>query len=123
MSTATSAALVQPVRNPYFHDMERRAAERRLCSLEATSHAIEPGPALSWGAVVNDISPAGLSVTLCFPFRPGTFLAVDLQSESGMVRMLMVRVQNAHDQVDGRWRLGCEFIKPLSESDMEQLVC
>jgi hypothetical protein len=122
MSAATSAALVQPVRNPYFHDMERRALERRICSLEATSHAIEPGQTLSWGAVVTDISAGGVSVTLCFPFRPGTYLAVDLQSESGMVRTLMVRVQHVHDQADGRWRLGCEFIKPLSESDMELLV-
>ena len=122
MSAANSAALVQAVRNPYFHDMERRAVERRFCSVEATSHAIEPGQTLSWGAVVNDISAGGVSVTLCYPFRPGTYLAVDLQSESGMVRTLMVRVLHVHDQADGRWRLGCEFIKPLSESDMELLV-
>lgn len=122
MSAATTAALVQPVRNPYFHDMERRAAERKICSLEATSHAIEPGQTLSWGAVVNDVSAGGLSVTLCFPFRPGTYLAVDLQSEAGTARTLMVRVQHVHDQTDGRWRLGCEFIKPLGESDMEMLM-
>lgn len=122
MSAGTSAALVQPVRNPFFHDLDRRAEKRHICTLEATSHAIEPGQTLSWGAVVNDLSPGGLSVTLCFPFRPGTFLAVDLQSDAGMARTLMVRVQHVHDQVDGRWRLGCEFIKPLSESDMELLL-
>jgi hypothetical protein len=71
-----------------------------------------------WGATVNDISSGGLCVTLCFPFRRGTFLAVDLQAD-GMARTLMVRVQHVHDQRDGMWRLGCEFIKPLSESDME----
>jgi hypothetical protein len=122
MCAEQSAALVQSVPNPYFHDMERRAVERRICSLEATSHAVEPGPALSWGAVVNDISPGGLSVTLGFPFRAGTYLAIDLPSASGMVRTLMVRVRHVHDQVDGRWRLGCEFLKPLGESDMEPLV-
>lgn len=122
MSAASSAALVQPIRNPYFHDMERRAAERHVCSLQATSRPIEPGQSLSWGAVVNDISSHGVSVTLCFPFRPGTYLAVDLQSDTGMVRTLMVRVQHVHDQVDGMWRLGCEFVKPLAETDMALFV-
>ncbi len=122
MSAAISAALVQPVRNPFFLEMERRAVERRICSLEATSHAVEPGRTLSWGAVVNDITPGGASITVCFPFRPGTYLAIDLQSDTGTVRTLMVRVLHVNDQVDGRWRLGCEFIKPLSESDVELLV-
>ncbi len=122
MSAASSAATVQPVRNPFFRDMERRSAERHVCSLQATSSPIEPGQGLSWGATVNDISAGGLSVTLCFPFRPGTFLAVDLQSENGMVRTLMVRVQHVHDQVDGMWRLGCEFVKPLTDSDMDLFV-
>jgi PilZ domain len=122
MNATSSAALVQPVRNPYFHDLERRAGDRHLCSLEATSHAIEPGQTLSWGAVVNDISAGGVSVTLCYPFRLGTYLAIELQGHNGMMRTLMVRVVHVHDRTDGMWRLGCEFLKPLTESDMEMLL-
>src|SRR5262245_29034207 len=113
MSVISSAALVQPVGNPYFQDLDRRCAERQACNLEATSRPIETGDTLSWGAVVHDISASGVGVTLCYPFKPGTYLAIELQTAHGMVRTLMVRVVNVDDQVDGQWRLGCEFIKPL----------
>lgn len=119
MSALSTAALVQPVRNPYFRDSDHREAERHPCQLEATSHPIEVGETLSWGAVVHDISAGGVGITLCFPFRPGTYLAVDLQGPGGAVRTLMVRVVHVHDQRDGQWRLGCEFIKPLTQSEME----
>lgn len=122
MIAEASAALVQPVRNPFFREADRRGAERHLCSLEATSHPVEDDQPLSFGAVVTNISATGLSVTLCFPFRPGTFLSIDLQTGAGMVRTLMVRVLHVHDLIDGQWRLGCEFIKPLSESDMELIL-
>ena len=123
MKPISSAALVQPVRNPFFHNSERRDSPRKACSLEATSHPIEGGgDTLSWGAVVHDISPSGVGITLCFPFRPGTYLDVELQAPKGTLRSLMVRVVNVQDQADGMWRLGCEFIKPLTESDMDMLV-
>ncbi len=92
MIAKTSAAMVQPMRNPYFHDAERRGEVRHALALEATSHPMEPNETLSWGAVVNDISAGGLSVTLCYPFRAGTYLAIDLQYPNGMIRTLMVRV-------------------------------
>ncbi|MBI1832378.1 MAG: PilZ domain-containing protein [Planctomycetes bacterium] len=122
MSVLSTAALVQPVRNPYFHDLERRGDERHACSVEATSHPIEVGETLSWGAMVHDVSSSGLAVTLCYPFKPGTFLAVDLQSPGAMVRTLMVRVVHVHDRNDGQWRLGCEFVKPLTQSDMDLIL-
>ena len=122
MSTISSAARVQQVRNPYFQSLERREGERHACTLEATSHSTEVGETISWGAMVHDISSGGMGITLCYPFRPGTFLAVDLQNPAGMVRTLMVRVLHVHDQTDGQWHLGCEFVKPLTESDMELLL-
>jgi PilZ domain len=122
MSATATSATVQRVRNPFFQETDRRGAERHACALEATSHAIEPGPTLSWGAVVNDISVGGVSITLCYPFRLGTYLAVDLPCASGMVRTLMIRVVHVDDLVDGMWRLGCEFLKPLTQSDMDLIV-
>ena len=122
MNSTPTAALVQHVRNPFFRDLERRGADRHACSLEATSHPLEVGETLSWGAVVNDISAGGIAITLCYPFRPGTYLAVDLQCPGGMLRTLMVRVLHVHDRVDGMWRLGCEFVKPLTQSEMELIV-
>jgi hypothetical protein len=118
MSEIPTAASVRHVRNPFFHDLERRGGDRHACSLEATSRSIEIAEMLSWGAVVSDLSAGGVGITLCYPFRPGTYLAVELQSPSGKLRTLMVRVLHVHDQSDGQWRLGCEFVKPLTETDM-----
>jgi hypothetical protein len=118
MSEIPTAASVQHVRNPFFHDLERRSGDRHACSLEATSRSIEVAEMLSWGAVVSDLSDRGVGITLCYPFRPGTYLAVEMQSPGGKLRTLMVRVLHVHDQSDGQWRLGCEFVKPLTESDM-----
>jgi hypothetical protein len=122
MLAESSSALVQPVRNPYLHSTDRRDAPRHPCALQATSQALESGETLSWGAVVHDISADGIGVTLCYPFRPGTYLDIELQTPHCMLRSLMVRVVNVHDQRDGMWRLGCEFVKPLTQSDMELLV-
>jgi hypothetical protein len=122
MLATSTAALVQPVRNPYLYSTERRESARHACALEATSSAVETGETLSWGAVVQDISADGIGITLCYPFRPGTYLDVELQTPNCMLRSLMVRVVHVHDRRDGMWRLGCEFVKPLSQSDMELLV-
>jgi hypothetical protein len=122
MPATSSAALVQPVRNPYLLNTDRRDSPRHACALEATSQACESADSLSWGAVIHDLSANGIGITLCYPFRPGTYLDVELQTPNCMLRSLMVRVVNVHDQRDGMWRLGCEFVKPLTQSDMELLV-
>ena len=83
---------------------------------------METSESLSWGAVVQDISTDGLGLTLCYPFRLGTYLAVDIPTLSGTLRSMMVRVVHVDDQRDGMWRLGCEFVKPLSESDMDIVI-
>jgi hypothetical protein len=122
MNATSTAAVVQPVRNPYFHAGERRESPRHACSLEATSHPMENSDALSFGAVVHDISANGVGITLCYPFRPGTYLDVELQVPRCMLRSLMVRVVHVEDLRDGMWRLGCEFVKPLTQSDMDLLI-
>jgi hypothetical protein len=122
MSATSTAALVQHIRNPYYHDPDRRTAERHFCSLEATSRQDDGDEAISFGAVVDDISTGGLSVVMCYPFKQGTFLSVDLQCADGMARSVMVRVVHVHDRRDGQWRLGCEFLKPLANGDLDAIL-
>lgn len=122
MSPALPEALVKRVANPFFEQDDRRGSERHLCSLEATTHLVEPGQTISWGAVINNISAGGLNLTLCYPFRLGTFLSIDLKSPNGMIRSFMARVIHVHDRTDGMWQLGCEFLRPLSDGDIELIV-
>jgi hypothetical protein len=114
-----SAVRLHPVAS--VTDTEKRASVRHFCSLEAMSHPLDAADGMSWGAIVRDISTGGISLSLCFPFRPGTHLAIDLQSDRGLVRSLLTRVLHVHDQNDGTWLLGCEFIKQLSDSEFENL--
>lgn len=122
MSSQPTEALVQRVRSSRINDLNRRRSPRHACSLEGTSHAVESGQTLSWGAVVNDISEGGVSVTLCYPFRPGTYLTVEVPLPNGLMRTMLVRVVHVNDRADGTWRLGCEFVKPLTESDLDLII-
>ncbi len=122
MST-TCAATVQPIRGANLLDIEKRHAARQPCLLEATSRPVEVAEGMTWGSTVRDVSAGGLKLDLCFPFRPGTYLAVDLQSPVGPLnRALVCRVVHVHERKGGAWTLGCEFIKPLTNSEVDLLL-
>ena len=119
----TCAARIHPIKQAELADFEQRAATRQACVIEATSRPLEMGDGMSWGGVVTDLSAGGIKLGLCFPFSPGTYLAVDLQSPAEAVsRTLVCRVVHVHDHADGTWTLGCEFTKPLADTDVELLL-
>jgi PilZ domain-containing protein len=112
-------ALVQPSSRP---DFERRAAVRQAGKAEALTRPLEASDTLAWGATVRDISASGIGLTLCYPFRAGTYLAIDLPEANGGTRTVLTRVVHAEDLPDGTWHVGCEFVKPLSDSTFELMV-
>ena len=113
--------LVQPISQQALLN-ERRGSERHAASIEALTRPLEAQDTLWWGAVVRDISTTGLGLSLCYPFRPGTYLAVDVQSASGGGRTFLTRVIHVQDKADGTWHLGCEFVKKLTDSDLEMII-
>jgi hypothetical protein len=119
---ATLSALVHQVRGAQIADAEKRAATRHLSAAEATSRPLDTGGAICWGGTIHDVSTGGLGLTLCYPFRPGTHLAIDLQTAHGQARTLLARVAHVRDQADGTWLLGCEFVKPLPAGDVASLL-
>jgi hypothetical protein len=108
------AAFVQVLPNADAHPIERRTAERRPCRLEAVSHDADAPDSLCWGAMIRDISAGGIGLTLCYPFKPGTYLAIDVQSPEAP-GPLLGRVVHVADQADGTWFIGCEFIRQLQK--------
>src|SRR5437867_1843446 len=121
--SSSCAALVHPIKGANLVDIEKRHMARRSCVIEATSRPVEVGEGMAWGGIVKDISTGGLKLGLCFPFRAGTYLAVDLQSQGRAIsRTLVCRVAHTHDNADGTWTLGCEFLKPLSDGDVQLLI-
>ena len=117
-----SSALVQPVQHGALAEFERRSAVRHSVALEALSRPLDGQDAIWWGATVRDLSNIGIGLSVCFPFRPGTYLAIDLQGPGTITRTLLTRVIHARDQVDGTWHVGCEFVRPLAEEEIEPLI-
>src|SRR3954447_8362713 len=113
MVAQSSPILVRPY--PSALEFERRQGERHRCQLDATTHTLDPQDSLAWGASVRDISRTGVGLTLCFPFRPGTYLALDLHGPKpdSPVTTVLSRVIHVRDQPDGSWHVGCEFVKAL----------
>jgi len=72
----------------------------------------------TWGAVIEEINASNLSLTLCYPFPPGTCLAVELESPGSRTRSLAVRVLASEDQGERMWRLQCEYLPAMSESPL-----
>jgi hypothetical protein len=101
--------------------IERRASVRHVCHLEAVSRPLESPDALCWGARVRNISVGGLSLLLCYPFKPGASLAVDLHGQSRLGTQL-VKVVHVREQGDGTWLVGCAFATPLDDAELRALL-
>jgi len=114
-------ALVQPMSMPLAAQMERRSALRHLCKYEAVSRAADERDGICWGATVQDISATGVGLNLCFPFRLGTYLAIDIQTPDAN-RSVLGRVVHVADKSDGTWVIGCEFVKPLDERALDAVL-
>lgn len=114
-------ALVQPLSLPLTSQMERRRALRHMCKLEAVSRPTEDQDGICWGATVRDISTTGVGLNLCYPFRPGTYLAIDIHAPEEN-RTFLGKVVHVRDQSDGTWLIGCEFVRPIDESDLDAVV-
>ena len=100
-------------------NIEQRLSERRRCDLEALSCPLDAPESLTWGAHVHDISATGIGLRLCYPFKPGTHLAINLQTPRP--RSLLARVIHVADQSDGTWFLGCELVKELDGPSLDEL--
>ncbi len=105
-------------------DPERRVAQRQPSQCEALTHSLDAEVELAWGATVRDISTSGIGLTLCYPFPAGSYLAVDLDlpESRGPAPSLLARVVHAQDMPDGMWQVGCEFVKPLTEGELELVL-
>jgi len=77
--------------------------------------------AYSWGAMVEEMTPDSLCLTLCYPFPTGTCLTVELQDADGAVRPLAVRVVASEDKQGRLWRLHCELLPSFTESPFSSM--
>ncbi len=101
---------------------DRRASVRHACDLEVLSHSLEQSDALCWGATVQDVSEGGLGLRVCYPFKAGTRLTVEVHTAAGSPRTVAARVVHAQDLADGTWLVGCELTPRLSPDELAELL-
>lgn len=102
--------------------VECRVYERQSCDVPAACApaALYGNPEARWEAAIRDLSLGGARLVLRRRFEPGAGLAIELPGEDEPYTVL-ARV--IHVRRDGdNWALGCKFISPLSESELERLV-
>ena len=111
--------------DPHPPPRERRTAVRHLCDRETFCQPIAArrGDDWRWPARIRDISLRGVGLLLSRRFERGTILVIELQGTGKICeRMLIARVVHTTPHDAGDWIVGCEFINPLGEEDLNEVV-
>jgi hypothetical protein len=106
---------------------ERRAWVRYPTSQEVCCQPIAASTAgereIGWVERVCDISSGGLVLAMRRRFEPGSLLIIELPGKAkGHVRPTPVRVVHARLAGKRQHAVGCGFIAPLSEEELERLL-
>jgi hypothetical protein len=102
---------------------DQRNWQRFACNVKATCLVVADPAQERWGAQVLNISPSGVGLLTTRPVEPGTLLSVDLESPHGTAtRTMLACVVHVTPRTGGETALGCNFIRALSEDDLEALL-
>lgn len=102
---------------------ERRASVRYPCNLQPSWRELGSNRGFSRIGKVHDISAAGIGLVVERLIKPGTVLVVHLQTiDQRLTRPLPMRVMHATAQPEGTWLVGCEFVRKLSNEDLQSLL-
>jgi hypothetical protein len=106
-------------------ETERRACVRLSTNQELSCQPITGSKAqeqrTGWLGRLRDISPGGAGLLLSQRFEPGSMLIVELEAKRP-TRSFAGQVVHATLDESGRWIVGCEFIRPLSEKELQSLL-
>jgi hypothetical protein len=78
---------------------------------------------MAWPAETCDIGRGGIGLSVPRRFEPGTVLSIEVRpSGGGSPCYLMAQVVRVAAEDKGSWRLGCKFVTPLAEEDLQSLL-
>jgi hypothetical protein len=105
---------------------ERRAWLRFPCAQDIIcTPPIRPPqgePEVAWLGTVRDISPVGIGLSMSRRFEPGAELIVELSAKADETLNVPVCVVHATAEEQGRWIIGCEFIFPLGQEELQNFL-
>lgn len=102
---------------------ECRVYERHPCDLQTSCQppSFGTGKESKWQGSVRDISTGGIGLVLRRRFERGTGLVIELPGGDEPTTVL-VRVVHVKAQPGGAWALGCVFVSPLSDEELNALL-
>jgi hypothetical protein len=102
---------------------ERRAHVRYSHALRTQCRPLGREGAASWTARVRDISRSGIALLMPREVRAGAVLVVALEGRGGrFARPILMRVVRVGPEGKGGWEVGCTFVTPLADDDLEALL-
>jgi hypothetical protein len=107
--------------------MERPALVRFSSSKEVYCQPVAASTAeeseTRWLGRFRDVSADGLTLVLRRRFEPGTALTIILSDKARQgVHSFPVQVVHATLEGKSRWLIGCAFLSPLREEELQTLV-
>jgi hypothetical protein len=110
---------------PSFQQLttDERNQTRYPCNVKATVQlAVEP-QAAPWSAAVLNISTSGMALEADLELPTGTLLSAELHGSGDAVPLtILACVVHVTQQAGGGHVIGCNFIRELSDSDLQALV-
>jgi hypothetical protein len=101
---------------------DQRVWIRFPCKIQATYQQVG-ADGVPHFAEVENISASGIALVIDEPCETGVLITLELHAAAGTaVRTILACVVHAASQRDGRWALGCNFIRELSDEDLQVLV-
>ena len=106
-------------KNEQSDDSDQRKWVRFSCDIGAAFYRIDEDESDSRTANVLNVSANGVGLLVDEEIENGTLLNIELQNESGQAaQSILACVVHVLPKDDGRWALGCNFIRELSENDL-----
>jgi hypothetical protein len=102
---------------------DKRTWVRFPCQTQASYHLVRGAEAQLWPAQVADISTCGIGLRVSRPVDVGTLLSLDLRGGHQPCGMSMLAsVVRVTPQTGHEWALGCNFIRELSDEELQALI-
>jgi hypothetical protein len=101
---------------------ERRTSERHPCDwVTFCKPCIRDNH--NWSAQASDVSSGGIALLAERRFEPGTLLFIDVQgADDESARRFTATVVHVRGNETGHWTIGCKFISPIAEDEIDDLL-
>jgi hypothetical protein len=102
---------------------DQRTWRRFPAAVTASYEIVTAAESRPRAAQILNISPTGIGLVVQEPIAAGTLLSMELPGAGGPARrMILACAVHVTPRGDGEWALGCNFIRSLTDKDLQALV-